>query len=89
MQGEITYDGVLYLYALFGGVVIVTAPDGRQKKTQLGGSPIEFYRAPAGQRTFTRKLIFKKMAAHMNGAAKRIDDNDSNNYRAGRMQACI
>ena len=41
MQGEITYDGVLYLYALFGGVVIVTAPDGRQKKTQLGGSPIK------------------------------------------------
>jgi hypothetical protein len=41
MAGEITLDGVIYLWALFGGVVTVTAPDGRQKSTQLGGSPLQ------------------------------------------------
>jgi hypothetical protein len=35
MSGEIIYDGIVYQWTLFGGVVIVTAPDGRQK----GGSP--------------------------------------------------
>jgi hypothetical protein len=39
MAGEIALDGVTYLWALFGGVVTVTAPDGRQKSTQLGCSP--------------------------------------------------
>ena len=37
MSGEIIYDGIVYQWTLFGGVVIVTAPDGRQK----GGSPAE------------------------------------------------
>jgi hypothetical protein len=41
MQGEFIYDGVTYIWSLFGGIVSVTAPDGRQKRTQLGGSSPE------------------------------------------------
>jgi hypothetical protein len=35
MQGEIF--GVTYIWSVFGAIITVTAPDGRQKKTQVGG----------------------------------------------------
>jgi hypothetical protein len=41
VQGEITYNGITYIWSVFGGILTVTAPDGRQKKTQLGGSTPE------------------------------------------------
>ena len=39
LAGELLRDGIAYAWLVFGGVLIVTAPDGRQKKTQLGNSP--------------------------------------------------
>jgi hypothetical protein len=41
MQGEIAFKGVTYIWSVFNRLVTVTAPDGRQKMTQLGGSPPE------------------------------------------------
>lgn len=41
MQGEIERNGIKYIWSVFGGIITVTAPDGRQKKTQLGGSTPE------------------------------------------------
>jgi hypothetical protein len=37
MQGEILRNGVTYIWSVFGAIITVTAPDGRQKKTQVGG----------------------------------------------------
>jgi hypothetical protein len=39
MQNKIEFRGVTYLYSVFGRLITVTAPDGRQKITQLGDSP--------------------------------------------------
>jgi hypothetical protein len=37
MQGEIVRNGVTYIWSVFGAIITVTAPDGRQKKAQVGG----------------------------------------------------
>jgi hypothetical protein len=36
-HGEISRNGVTCLWSVFGGLLSVTAPDGRQKRTQIGG----------------------------------------------------
>ena len=41
MQGEITSDGVVYVWSVFEIFLTITAPDGRQKITLLGGSTPE------------------------------------------------
>ena len=41
MQHEISILGFTYTWTVFGGVLTVTAPDGRQKITQLGSSSPE------------------------------------------------
>ncbi len=41
MHGEISVGGVTYIWYMFGHILTVTAPDGRQQKTQLGGSSPE------------------------------------------------
>jgi hypothetical protein len=35
-RGEISRDGIIYTWSVFGDVITVTAPDGRQKKTHVG-----------------------------------------------------
>jgi hypothetical protein len=37
MRGEISRRGITYVWSVFGNIIIVTAPDGCQKKTHLGG----------------------------------------------------
>jgi hypothetical protein len=58
MSGEIIYDGIAYQWTLFGGLVIVTAPDGRQKMTQRGGSPAESI-----ARLLARELAWQELKA--------------------------
>ena len=41
-QGEISRNGVIYIWSLLSpDMVTVRAPDGRRKTTQVGGSPPE------------------------------------------------
>jgi hypothetical protein len=35
-RGEISRNGIIYTWSVFGDVITVTAPDGRQKKTHVG-----------------------------------------------------
>jgi uncharacterized protein Veg len=35
--GELSRHGETYSWSVFGDVITLTAPDGRQKKTHLGG----------------------------------------------------
>jgi hypothetical protein len=58
MSGEIIYDGIAYQWTLFGGLVIVTAHDGRQKMTQRGGSP-----AKSIARLLARELAWQELKA--------------------------
>lgn len=37
MQGQIALNGTTYIWAVAGGILTVTAPDGRQQIAQLGG----------------------------------------------------
>jgi hypothetical protein len=41
MHGEISLLGVTYGWVVFGRVIVVTAPDGRQKDIRIGGSSPE------------------------------------------------
>jgi YD repeat-containing protein len=36
-QGEIERKNVTYTWSVFGNIISVTAPDGRKKRTHLGG----------------------------------------------------
>jgi hypothetical protein len=35
-RGEISRNGIIYRWSVFGDVITVTAPDGRQKKMHIG-----------------------------------------------------
>lgn len=37
MQGQIALNGITYIWAVAGGILTVTAPDGRRQIAQLGG----------------------------------------------------
>jgi hypothetical protein len=36
-EGEIERKGAIYTWSVFGNIITVTAPDGRKKRTHLGG----------------------------------------------------
>lgn len=36
-RGEIERKGITYYWSVFGNIITVSGPDGRQKKTHLGG----------------------------------------------------
>jgi YD repeat-containing protein len=36
-EGEIERNSVTYTWSVFGNIITVTAPDGRKKRTHLGG----------------------------------------------------
>jgi hypothetical protein len=51
MQGEIDLRGVTYIWSVFREVLTVTAPDGRQKISQLGSTTV-----PSLARLLAREL---------------------------------